>query len=157
MDSNLKSFIESLFGKEVFETEALNEEQKQQLIRSMMIFVFSHRHNKGDRFIVETLEQLNGESALDRHFDFTMVRNVMYLYSKRAQEQYFKYPVESFFIAMFAKSQDGQTFIKEKPDTSENLAKQERILHDTNLLLEQALLSLGACKDSEKKMCNFFL
>ena len=157
MDSNLKSFIESLFGEDIFANDALSKDQKQQLIRSMMIFVFSHRHNKGDRFITETLEELKGAEEVDRHFDFSMVRNVMYLYSKKAQEQYFKYPVESFFIAMFAKTQDGKTFIKEKPDTSENQAKQERILHDTGLLLEQALVSLGEGSESVKKMCNFFL
>ena len=47
----------------------------------MMIFVFAHRHNKGDRFIVETQEAAHGK---DTHFDFSVVRNVMYLYSKRA-------------------------------------------------------------------------
>jgi hypothetical protein len=49
----------------------------------MMIFVFAHRHSKGDRFIEETREAMK-ECTTDLHFDFTVVRNVMYLYSKKA-------------------------------------------------------------------------
>lgn len=54
MDSNLRAFMSHLFGPEIFSTKSLSAEQKQQLVHSMMIFVFAHRHNKGDRFIVET-------------------------------------------------------------------------------------------------------
>jgi hypothetical protein len=54
MDSNLRAFMSHLFGADIFSSKALTAEQKQQLVHSMMIFVFAHRHNKGDRFIVET-------------------------------------------------------------------------------------------------------
>jgi hypothetical protein len=104
----------------------------------MMIFVFAHRHSKGDRFIVETQEGMEEckQQTSDHHFDFTVVRNVMYLYSKKAQEHYLTYPVEAFFLAHFAASKDGQNFIKSKPDTSEKRAKTARILHDTEDLKE---------------------
>jgi hypothetical protein len=50
----------------------------------MMIFVFAHRHSKGDRFIEETKEDLKQKKNSALHFDFTIVRNVMYLFSKKA-------------------------------------------------------------------------
>ena len=75
----------------------------------MMIFVFAHRHSKGDRFIVETQEAMKSDST---HFDFSIVRNVMYLYSKKAQEHYLQFPIECFLLAKFAKSSEGKNFIK---------------------------------------------
>ena len=108
----------------------------------MMIFVFAHRHSKGDRFIVETQQALEARKNPDLHFDFTIVRNVMYMYSKKAQEHYFNYPVESFLMAHFAASSDGQDFIRSKPDHSEKHAKTQRILHDTEELRQQAVLAL---------------
>ena len=49
-----------------------------QLINNMMMVVFSHRYCKGDVFINECLAQ--GDSNLD----FSIVRDVMYKYSKKA-------------------------------------------------------------------------
>lgn len=80
MDNKIEQFVLMMFGP-ILKNSALTEEQKQQVVQSMMIFVFAHRHNKGDRFIVETQEAAHGK---DTHFDFSVVRNVMYLYSKRA-------------------------------------------------------------------------
>lgn len=62
------------------------------------------------------------------HFDFSIVRNVMYLYSKKAQEHYMTFPVECFFLIAFEVSKDGQKFIRSKPDANE---KTERILKET--------------------------
>jgi hypothetical protein len=67
----------------------------------MMIFVFAHRHSKGDKFIEETRESMNHKKNSSLHFDFSIVRNVMYLYSKKAQEHYMTYPVECFFLSTF--------------------------------------------------------
>lgn len=103
-----------------------------------MIFVFAHRHSKGDRFIEETRDAMK-DCTDDLHFDFTVVRNVMYLYSKKAQEHYMTYPVESFFLAAFEMSSAGQSFIKTKPDSKE---KTERILRETQMLRENAVSSL---------------
>jgi len=128
MDAILKDFVAYLFGPEIFTTKCLNADQKQQLIQSMMIFVFAHRHSKGDKFIVETQDFMDSKPKSDLHFDFSIVRNVMYLYSKKAQEHYLTFPVESFMLAKFAASKDGQNFIKSKPDNSEKRAKTERIL-----------------------------
>ena len=84
----------------------------------MMIFVFAHRHSKGDKFIVETQEAMKGKKNSDLHFDFSIVRNVMYLYSKKAQEHYMAYPIETFLLAKFASMKDGKKFIESKPDNN---------------------------------------
>jgi len=44
----------------------------------MMMIVFSHRYSKGDNFIVEA------EAEVENTIDFTIVRDVMYKYSKKA-------------------------------------------------------------------------
>jgi hypothetical protein len=54
MDENLRMFIDHLFGVELLNSKQLSEDQKKQLVQSMMMFVFAHRHSKGDKFIVET-------------------------------------------------------------------------------------------------------
>ena len=84
----------------------------------MMVFVFAHRHSKGDKFIVETQEAMKSKKAADIHFDFSIVRNVMYLYSKKAQEHYLTYPVETFLLAKFASMKEGKQFIENKPDNN---------------------------------------
>ena len=68
------------------------------------------------------------------HADFTIVRDVMYKYSKKAQERFFTYPIESFYFAHFALSKSGQKFIESKPTnpgSSGYSSKLERLLRDT--------------------------
>ena len=60
-----------------------------------MAFVYAHRHNKDDVFIVETKKR--------EYIDFTLVRDVMYKYSKRAQDRFFENHIECYFFAKFAK------------------------------------------------------
>ena len=58
MDENLRMFIDHLFGPELLNSKQLSEDQKKQLVQSMMMFVFAHRHSKGDKFIVETQDEM---------------------------------------------------------------------------------------------------
>ena len=60
MDKIIKAFIEKLMGKNIFESKDLNEQQKIQIIQSMMLFVQSHRYSKGDKFITETVWSESG-------------------------------------------------------------------------------------------------
>lgn len=80
----LKRFVCSVFGEDILTTPELTPTQKEQLILSMMIFVFSHRHGdkKQDKFI----EQTRQEQELKPHtyFDFSILRNTMYNYSQKA-------------------------------------------------------------------------
>ena len=77
MDAILTAFIETHLCKTVFKTDRLTDLQKQQVVQSMMVFLFSHRHTKDDQFIVETRNKVE-EHPDDLHMDFTIVRNVMY-------------------------------------------------------------------------------
>ena len=48
-----------------------------EFVTMLMVVVHSHRHNKEDDFISET------------SIDFSLVRDTMYKYSKKAQERFF--------------------------------------------------------------------
>mmetsp|Transcript_8027 Transcript_8027/g.12393 ORF Transcript_8027/g.12393 Transcript_8027/m.12393 type:complete len:118 (+) Transcript_8027:1567-1920(+) len=82
MDDNLQTFISQQLCPGLFDSE-LTELQKLQVIQTMMVFLFSHRHTKDDLFIVETRDKVN-EHPEQLHMDFTIVRDVMYHYSKKA-------------------------------------------------------------------------
>ena len=69
------------------------------------MIVFSHRYSKGDRFITEA------EQETDSIVDFTIVRDVMYKYSKKAQDRYFSFPIEAFLFAAFSLSDEGLHFL----------------------------------------------
>ena len=52
MNIMMRDFIDYILGKEVLkETNGLDQNERQQIIHSMMMICFSHRYNKGDRFI----------------------------------------------------------------------------------------------------------
>jgi hypothetical protein len=94
------SKILELYTREVFGSELLDSvtfEERKQMGLSMLAFVYAHRHNKDDRFIKES-----------RHLvDFSVVRDVQYAYSKKAQDKFFCHAAESYFLAKFAMSPEG--------------------------------------------------
>ena len=53
----------------------------------------------------------------------------MYHYSKKVQDRYFTYPVECFMFAAFALSDEGNNFLRNKPDNKDP-EKLKRILKD---------------------------
>ena len=94
---------------------------RNQMVNSMIMIVFSHRYSKGDRFIVEA------EAEPNSLVDFSLVRDVMYKYSKKAQERFFAHPIEAFFFAAFALSDEGFSFLSCKPDTENDKSKLARL------------------------------
>jgi len=64
----------------------------------LAMVVLSHRHNKE-----ETI------SKNEKEFDFSIVRDTMYKYSKKAQERFFKVPALAHLYITFA--QDSHKFI----------------------------------------------
>ena len=80
MDSLIEKFIVSTFGANICKLSSrVGILERKQMVNSMMMIVFSHRYSKGDMFINEALE------SEDAHMvDFTIVRDVMYKYSKKA-------------------------------------------------------------------------
>lgn len=67
--------------------------------------VLSHRHNKED-----TIASKDERNDLD----FTIVRDTMYKYSKKAQERFFKNQYLAFLFVAFSSSKDGSNFIRQK-------------------------------------------
>jgi hypothetical protein len=57
MDILMQQFFNHLFGVNILAGGRVNELEKQQVITSLMMIVFSHRYNKGDQFIIEAQTQ----------------------------------------------------------------------------------------------------
>lgn len=119
-----------------------------------MAFVYAHRHNKDDVFILE--------SRKDKYIDFSIVRDVMYSYSKKAQDKFFSHAIESYFLAKFAISPEGQSFIhgKEASIQKEANEKIKKLLKDTDELKKIAIQSLEQAakhEGTDQAMINVFL
>ena len=124
------------------------------VIQSMMAFVYAHRHNKDDVFILE--------SRKEKYIDFSIVRDVMYSYSKKAQDKFFGHAIESYFLAKFAISPEGQSFIysKEASIQKEANEKIKKLLKDTDELKNIAIESLeqaAKLAGPDQAMINVFL
>lgn len=106
------------------------------------MILFSHRHTKRDTFIEEAQKEAEESGCKELAIDFSIIRDVMYKYSKKSEERYFQCETECFMFAVFALSDEGIKFLKEKPDNCKDLEKLNRILRDLTSLKDQALLSL---------------
>lgn len=109
-----------------------------------MMILFSHRHTKRDTFIEEAQQEASESGCPSLAIDFSVIRDVMYKYSKKAEERYFQCETESFMFAAFALSDEGLDFLKYKPDNYKDQGKLNRILRDLASLKDQALASLEA-------------
>ena len=105
-----------------------------------MMIVFSHRYSKGDKFILES--EACASSQMMAPIDFTIIRDTMYKYSKKAQDRYFSFPIESFLFAAFSLSDEGQGFLQNKPDNQNDPAKLNRLLTDLGALKDQGIQTL---------------
>jgi hypothetical protein len=54
LDSKIQQFLSDLMGADVF--NSWTPLIKQRMTNVLVLFLFSHRHNKGDEIVVETLE-----------------------------------------------------------------------------------------------------
>lgn len=108
---------------------------------SLMMIVFSHRYNKGDKFIQEA-EQMAEQDPNCQPIDFSIARDVMYKYSKKAQDRFFSHPIESFLFAAFALSDEGLNFLRSKPDNNDD-EKLRRLRIDLMGLKNQAIECLA--------------
>lgn len=141
MDAHVEKFIVQTFGQEVLGFEAVaefGEYERMAMINTMMMIVFSHRYCKGDVFIAEATQETSGNAI-----DFTIVRDVMYKYSKKAQDRFFAHPIEAFFFAAFSLSDEGIQFLKSKPDNMGDANKLQRLQSDLSELKNQSVESLS--------------
>ena len=104
------------------------------------MIVFSHRYSKGDKFILESEAAHNKFNKTP--IDFTIVRDTMYKYSKKAQDRYFSFPIESFLFAAFSLSDEGLGFLQKKPDNVADAEKLRRLLSDLAGLKDQGIRTL---------------
>jgi hypothetical protein len=98
-----------------------------------MTVVFSHRYNKGDKFIQEANTLADKGLSHCPSIDFSIIRDVMYKYSKKAQDRLFSKPIESFLFAAFSLSDEGLSFLQSKPDNNDS-EKLRRLRNDLGSL-----------------------
>ena len=77
-------------------------------IELIKLLVFSHRHNKNDDYLKDSL------------IDFATVREPMYKYSRQAQNKFFEYSTYAFLFAWFEARPEAQAFSAEKFADNEN-------------------------------------
>ena len=70
----------------------MSDKAKFEFIELLKLLVLSHRHNKNDDFLKDTL------------IDFAIVREPMYKYSKQAQDKYFSFATFAFLFLWFEAS-----------------------------------------------------
>ena len=143
MDEIIEGFITEMFGDELLKAEFLSDYQRLQIKNSMIMFAFAHRHNKSDNFLTQMkaeVEDLKIKHKKEQdliagiHSNFALVRDVQYLYSKKAQEKFFNSPIENYFFVKYAQSEKGKTFLKNKPVALEDPEKFKRLKDDTEEL-----------------------
>lgn len=71
-------------------TQAMEPQQQREFIELLKMIVLCHRINK------------NEPALRDLMFDFSLIRDPMYKYSKNSQEKFFDLPILSFFFVWFA-------------------------------------------------------
>lgn len=75
MDSNIDAFVSAMFGSRFL--DEIDQNLKELIRYKMISMIYSHRHEKDDKFIQEIKSE--GYSL-----DFDIIRDVMYKYSKKA-------------------------------------------------------------------------
>jgi hypothetical protein len=99
--------------------DILSDNQQLRVVQTMMAFTFAHRFEKDDNFIVESIK--------DGNIEFSVIRDTMYMYSKRAKDAFFSRPIETYFFLKFATSIQFQLAIDNR-DAKERLQKENQIL-----------------------------
>lgn len=102
-----------------------NKSMFDDFIGYLLIVVFSHRHNK----------DINDPKVALK--DFSIVRDTMYKYSKKAEERYLSIPALAFFFISFATSQSGLDFVYSKVQDKDHQYLQ-RIKQEINDLRDEA-------------------
>ena len=78
--------------------ELPDDESKGRFLEYLKLLVFSHRHNKNDAYLQDTIES------------FDLVRDPMYKYSKQAEQRFLAQPVYAFLFTCFSISKAGRDF-----------------------------------------------
>lgn len=95
----LKSFTSLYFGNLL---SKLPPNVSEEFICNLLMLVHSHRHNKEESLFEEN------------QADFSIVRDPMYKYSKKAEDRFLSNAYLSFFFLFFAQSNFGNQFTYQK-------------------------------------------
>ena len=115
MDSRIRTYLQDIVLDDFF--SSLSASIQQRLINVLILFLFSHRHNKGDDLVENTLEQIRSEN---NYANFDLIRNVCYKYSKGNLRSFFRNPYTAFLFHQFASSEEATSeFIKTRMDDKE--------------------------------------
>ena len=117
MLGNIKNFIITELGIDN------NLDIHDEIVIKMLILLYSHRYNKGDLFIIETIK-----NGID--LDFSIQRDIMYKFSKISHDNFFKSPIDMFFLIKFAESGDCIEFIEKESVQSEIAGKSTRVKNE---------------------------
>ena len=115
MDERIKTYLQDIVLDHFF--SSLSASIQQRLINVLILFLFSHRHNKGDELVEKTLKQIAAEH---NYADFALVRNVCYKYSKGNLRNFFLNPYTAFLFHQFASAESTPSdFIRSRMDDKE--------------------------------------
>jgi len=99
--NNLISAFASQYFQPLLNALSSKKQLQQEFLTTLLVVVHSHRHNKREDFLSDKL-------------DFSVVRDTMYKYSKKAQQRFFSFPYLAFLLAWFAQSPEGLHFVYQK-------------------------------------------
>lgn len=113
---------------------------KSKFLEYLKLLVFSHRHNKNDAYLADTIES------------FDLVRDPMYKYSKQAEKQFLAQPVYAFLFACFSISTAGRTFANEQIiEANGDSSRIERMKQELDVMSNQAREAL---KDEDTQLAH---
>ena len=133
--------------------KSLDSAIQQRLTNVLILFLFSHRHNKGDELVEKTLQQIRAEH---NYADFDLIRNVCYKYSKGNLRNFFLNPYTAFLFHQFASSESTTSvFIKGRMDDKEtkqfNEIRYNKVREELEVLKAEAIAGLKeAAEDAGK-------
>lgn len=93
MDARIKNYLSDIIADGFFND--LSPEIQQCLTNVLILFLFSHRHNKGDDLVEKTIKQIK---AHHNYANFELIRNVCYKYSKGNLKSFFRNPYTAFLF-----------------------------------------------------------
>ena len=99
----INDYAEANFAKVL---SHMKDWQRAEFTSMLSLVVLSHRHNKE--------ESIHKQQTKKGELDFSLVRDTMYKYSKKAQERFFKNAFLSFLFIGFSASKEGLTYIDQK-------------------------------------------
>ena len=99
----INEYAEANFGRIIIH---MKDWQRTEFTGMLSLVVLSHRHNKE--------ESIHRSQSKKGDLDFSLVRDTMYKYSKKAQERFFRNAFLAFLFIGFATSHEGLRYIDEK-------------------------------------------